>query len=228
MIGLWTSPFICILNSPLFMFIDGVTGRNGLKITYCQNVIAITFLRYYLSYFLRIARMYRRALRIMQNSIRVIHPTKIQKSDEEWKSILTPMEYEVLRRQATEPQFYQQKMESTSTPRHPCWGYYACRGCGLPLYSSNSKYDAGCGWPSFDKCFLGAVATATDSSHGMTRTEICCGRCEGHLGHVFHGEQHTPTNERHCVNSVSVRYVNEAIPDMYALSEGTVQHTVKD
>ena len=92
----------------------------------------------------------------------------------------------------------------------PKEGHFACRGCGSPLYSAKSKFDSGCGWPAFDKCYEGRVATTIDQSHGMRRVEITCAACGGHLGHVFEGERFTDTNERHCVNSISVRYVKES------------------
>ncbi len=97
-----------------------------------------------------------------------------------------------------------------------------CRGCRAPLYSAEAKFKSGCGWPAFDKCFKGAVRTTLDESHGMRRIEITCAACDGHLGHVFEGEQMTPTNERHCVNSLSVKFVKGDAPD--ALEEAKVCH----
>jgi len=94
----------------------------------------------------------------------------------------------------------------------PTAGYFACRACDLPLYSAESKFKAGCGWPAFDACYTGAVATHRDTTFGMTRIEIVCGRCGGHLGHVFEGERYTANNERHCVNSASIKYHKEAPP----------------
>merc|ERR1711998_415044 len=85
-------------------------------------------------------------------------------------------------------------------------GYFECRACKAPLYSAEAKFKSGCGWPAFDKCYKGAVETTIDSSHGMRRIEITCAKCGGHLGHVFEGERMTATNERHCVNSVSVKF----------------------
>lgn len=82
-------------------------------------------------------------------------------------------------------------------------GHFVCRACNTPLYSAKAKFDSGCGWPAFDKCYKGAIDTKTDSSFGMRRVEILCATCGGHLGHVFEGERMTSTNERHCVNSVS-------------------------
>ena len=96
---------------------------------------------------------------------------------------------------------------------YPKEGHFACAGCGQPLYSAQSKFDSGCGWPAFDKIVEGAVVTQTDSSLGMQRVEIMCGGCGGHLGHVFEGEGFTQSMERHCVNSLSVKYVDAPLPD---------------
>lgn len=130
---------------------------------------------------------------------------RVVKSDEEWRKVLSKEEYEVLREKGT---------ERAGTGEYdkfaPKEGHFACRGCGAALYSAESKFNSGCGWPAFDKCYDKAVHTTTDTSYGRVRTEITCAACDGHLGHVFEGEGMTPTNERHCVNSVSVRYVKAA------------------
>jgi methionine-R-sulfoxide reductase len=97
-------------------------------------------------------------------------------------------------------------------------GHFACRACNAPLYSAEAKFKSGCGWPAFDKCYKGAVATVTDSSFGMRRVEILCAACGGHLGHVFEGERMTPTNERHCVNSVSFSSGTQPVLPSLALS----------
>ena len=93
-------------------------------------------------------------------------------------------------------------------------GHYACKACDLPLYSFASKFDSGCGWPAYDKCYHSDVGChvefKVDNAHGMMRTEILCKKCDGHLGHVFFGEK-GPNGERHCVNSVAVKYV-DAVP----------------
>ena len=123
--------------------------------------------------------------------------------DATWQKVLEPFEYKVLRRKGTEPRggeydgFYPAAGE----------GYFACRGCAKPLYSAAAKFKSGCGWPAFDKCYTNSVEITEDNTHGMQRIEITCAGCGGHLGHVFVGERMTPTNERHCVNSVSVKWV---------------------
>lgn len=86
-------------------------------------------------------------------------------------------------------------------------GLYVCRACNNPLYNSNSKFRSNCGWPSFDDEIKGAVIRIPDYSLGMKRVEICCSNCKGHLGHVFEGERLTEKNLRHCVNSVSIRFI---------------------
>ena len=123
-------------------------------------------------------------------------------SDAEWKENLQPNEYEVLRQKGTEPQ----GGEYDKFYPKPGEGYFACRGCRAPLYSAEAKFNSGCGWPAFDKCYAGAVETTVDESHGMQRIEITCANCAGHLGHVFVGEV-AHIKERHCVNSVSVKFV---------------------
>ena len=123
--------------------------------------------------------------------------------ESEWRAQLTPFEYKVLREKGTEPRggeydgFYPKAGE----------GHFVCRGCKNPLYSAEAKFKSGCGWPAFDKCYKGGVKTIEDNSYGMRRIEILCARCDGHLGHVFVGEGMTKTNERHCVNSASVKFV---------------------
>ncbi|EDQ88840.1 uncharacterized protein MONBRDRAFT_25959 [Monosiga brevicollis MX1] len=131
---------------------------------------------------------------------------RVEKSDQEWRSQLSKEEYRVLRNKGTEP------TNGEYDKFYPKKGYFVCRGCQTPLYSAAAKFASGCGWPAFDKCYAGAVKTHVDNSFGMRRVEIVCAACDGHLGHVFEGERFTETNERHCVNSVSVRYV-EGEPD---------------
>jgi len=91
-------------------------------------------------------------------------------------------------------------------------GIFVCRACGSPLYDSSDKFDAGCGWPAFDKVREGAIRQYSDTKLGYERTEITCAKCDGHLGHVFTGENLTPQNTRHCVNSISIRFIaNDAL-----------------
>jgi len=123
---------------------------------------------------------------------------KIRKSDEEWRRSLTPEQYRILRQKGTERPFTGQYAE-TATP-----GVYLCAACGLELFSSETKFNAGCGWPSFsDPLNKEHVEEREDRSHGMVRTEVTCSRCGGHLGHVFpDGPQ--PSGLRYCINSASL------------------------
>jgi peptide-methionine (R)-S-oxide reductase len=132
---------------------------------------------------------------------------KVTLSEKEWKEKLEPFEYKVLRQKGTEA-----PGSGEYNKHYPKEGYYACRGCGNPLYTWQAKFDSGCGWPAFDKCIKGAIATHVDSSLFMKRVEIVCAKCGGHQGHVFEGEGFTQTDERHCVNSVSVKYVPGPLP----------------
>jgi len=88
-------------------------------------------------------------------------------------------------------------------------GTYVCKACSNPLFKSNTKFDSKCGWPSFDKEIEGSVLKIPDYSFGMKRTEIVCSKCKGHLGHVFYGEKFTKENTRHCVNSMSLNFVED-------------------
>jgi peptide-methionine (R)-S-oxide reductase len=122
-------------------------------------------------------------------------------SDEEWKARLTDMEYRVLRKKGTERAFTGEYWDNKEE------GLYVCRACKLPLFSSETKYKSGTGWPSFYKPLEGKIiAKEDDFAYGMIRTEVICSRCGGHLGHVFNdGPQ--PTGQRYCLNSVSISFV---------------------
>lgn len=122
------------------------------------------------------------------------------KSEEQWRIELDPETYRVLREKGTERaftgKFYKNKEAGT----------YVCRGCGSPLFTSDTKYDSGSGWPSFyDAIDKGVIETKTDYSHGMIRTEIMCAKCGGHLGHLF-DDGPNPTGQRYCVNSLSLDF----------------------
>ncbi|KAF8273123.1 Mss4-like protein [Lactarius quietus] len=134
-------------------------------------------------------------------SVRTMSDDSKTKPDEEWRAILSPEQFRVLRQKGTErPGTGEYENNKTA-------GVYACAACNTPLYKSNTKFDSGCGWPAFYDAIPGAVSRHEDSSLGMTRIEITCTACGGHLGHIFKGEGYkTPTNERHCVNSVSLSF----------------------
>jgi len=117
---------------------------------------------------------------------------------------LTNEEREVLENKGTEAPF------SGEYNNHFEQGYFVCRACHSKLYESKTKFDSGCGWPSFDDEVPGAIVRYEDNSLGRQRTEICCSKCDGHLGHVFHGEKITPKDIRHCVNSLSIRFISSS------------------
>ena len=127
---------------------------------------------------------------------------RVEKTDAEWRAQLTPEQFQVARKQGTERPFCGTLLDNKAT------GVYACVCCHLPLFASNAKFDSGTGWPSFFQPIADEnVATEVDRSYGMTRVEINCARCDGHLGHVF-PDGPRPTGQRHCVNSESLVFVD--------------------
>jgi methionine-R-sulfoxide reductase len=126
--------------------------------------------------------------------------TKVVKTEEEWRSFLTPEQYHVLREKGTEAPFTGKLLLNKEK------GVYTCAACGNELFTSDMKFDSHCGWPSFDKEIAGGkIKTHIDTSYGMVRTEIMCAKCGGHLGHLF-DDGPTETGARYCVNSLSIDF----------------------
>lgn len=128
---------------------------------------------------------------------------EVSKTDEEWRRLLTPAQYQVLRHEATEP------AGSSPLLHEHRKGVFVCAGCELPLFTSETKFESGTGWPSFFRPIEGTVGTRVDRSFGMERTEVHCRRCGGHLGHVFH-DGPPPTGLRYCMNGVALKFIPEA------------------
>ena len=125
----------------------------------------------------------------------------VEKTDKEWKEILSPEQFKVLREKATEAPF------SGEYDGLYADGVYACAACGQVLFDSKTKFDAHCGWPSFYDAKPDAVVFTADDSLGMSRTEVTCSNCGSHLGHIFEGEGlDTPTDQRYCINSLSLKF----------------------
>ena len=126
----------------------------------------------------------------------------VQKTDEEWRRILTPEQYQILRQHATE----RPGSCALNSEKRP--GTFACAGCGQTLFVNETKSESGTGWPSFFEPLPGSIATTVDRSYGMARTEVHCRRCGGHLGHVFE-DGPPPTGLRYCINGVALDFKPE-------------------
>ena len=126
------------------------------------------------------------------------NPPKVEKTDDEWRAELTPEQYRVMRRKGTERPF--------TGEYNAVWdnGLYRCAACGNPLFESETKFDHGCGWPSFSEAIAGSVEEIEDRSHGMVRVEVRCARCHSHLGHVFPDGPQATGGLRYCMNSVAI------------------------
>ena len=126
-----------------------------------------------------------------------------QKTDAEWKQTLTPEQFHVLREHGTE------RAGTSPLNFEKRFGTFTCAGCGQPLFTSDTKFESGTGWPSFYQPIDGAIGTTTDRSYGITRVEVHCARCGGHLGHVF-PDGPRPTGERYCMNGVALAFEPDA------------------
>ncbi len=125
---------------------------------------------------------------------------EITKPETEWEKSLTPEQFKVLRKHGTE------RAHTSELDKQYSSGNYACAACGLPLFTSETKFNSGTGWPSFFAPIEGAVGTTVDKALFMTRTEVHCARCGGHLGHVFN-DGPKPTGDRYCMNGVSLKFI---------------------
>jgi peptide-methionine (R)-S-oxide reductase len=127
---------------------------------------------------------------------------EVTRTDEEWRRLLTPEQYKIMRGHGTEAP------GSCSLNHEKRPGVFACAGCGQRLFASTQKFESGTGWPSFNDPVEGAVESSTDRSYGMVRTEVHCSRCGSHLGHVFQ-DGPPPTNLRYCINGVAMNFLPE-------------------
>lgn len=125
---------------------------------------------------------------------------EVTKTEEEWRKLLTPAQFDVLRKHGTE------RSHTSILDKQYGKGIYACAGCSLPVFASQTKFDSGTGWPSFYEPIKGAIGTSVDNSLFASRIEVHCRRCGGHLGHVF-DDGPAPTGKRYCMNGVAMKFI---------------------
>jgi len=138
--------------------------------------------------------------------------TNLPKTEEEWQKVLTPEQYAVLREKGTDAPFKGVLLHEERT------GSFKCAACGQQLFVSDTKFDSGSGWPSFDQALPGATKLVEDTSHGMRRTEVVCSNCGSHLGHLFN-DGPTSTGNRFCINSTSLKFAEQDAKDLAAYRE---------
>ncbi len=134
------------------------------------------------------------------------HRPNVVRTEAEWRKLLSPEAYRVLREKGTERPFHNE-FDDHFEP-----GTYSCAACGRELFESDTKFNSGCGWPAFYAAKAGDTVTLTrDTSHGMIRTEVTCANCDSHLGHIFDDAPGTPTGQRYCINSVSLKFTPKKV-----------------
>ena len=169
-----------------FMPITSLLGSGLLLVAWFQSLIPVTLAQ-------EVA---------VESQPASVSPPKVIRSEEEWRALLSPEAFHVLREKGTERPF------TNKYDKHFELGEYACAGCSQVLFESQTKFNSGCGWPAFYAAKAGdRVKLTPDFSFGMNRTEVTCTKCGSHLGHIFDDAPQTPTGQRYCINSVSLRFI---------------------